>query len=149
MQKYYNTIEIYKKIERKYKNMIKTLNDLRNAKDNEVLACMEEVKASGVSTKDFQTTFGTDYSYTTLSQELTTRGYVQKWVKNKKEVKEIKVKFSKDNARMNLNMTKECKERFEKFLDDKSYNFVHTTAAIMNYIDEVEKKEIKVSVEVV
>lgn len=133
----------------KVKKMIKTLVDLRNAKDNEVLACMEEVKTSGVKTNDFQATFGTDYSYSTLAQELTMRGYVQKWVKNKKETKEIKVKFSKDNARMNLNMTKECKERFEKFLEDKSYNFVHTTAAIMNYIDEVEKKEIKVSVEVV
>ena len=91
--------------------MIKTLNELRNAKDSEVLACMEEVKTSGVKTSDFQTTFETDYSYSTLAQELTTRGYVQKWVKNKKETKEIKVKFSKDNARMNLNMTKECKER--------------------------------------
>lgn len=129
--------------------MIKNLIDLRNSKDNEVLACMEEVKASGVNTKDFQTTFETDYSYSTLAQELTSRGYVQKWVKSKKETKEIRVKFSKDNARMNLNMTKECKERFEKFLEDKSYNFVHTTAAIMNYLDEVEKKEIKVSVEVV
>lgn len=129
--------------------MIKTLSELRNAKDSEVLACMEELKTSCVKTSEFQTSFETDYSYTTLAQELTTRGYVQKWVKNKKETKEIKVKFSRDNARMNLNMTKECKERFEKFLQDKSYNFVHTTAAIMNYLDEVEKKEIKVSVEVI
>lgn len=129
--------------------MIKSLVDLKNAKDNEVLQCMEEIKTKGVKTNDFQITFETDYSYSALVNELTSRGYVQKWVKNKKEIKEIKVKFSKDNARMNLNMTKECKERFEKFLEDKSYNFVHTTAAIMNYLDEVEKKEIKVSVEVV
>ena len=129
--------------------MIKTLTDLRNAEDNDVLACMEEVKASGINTGDFKALFETDYSYSTLSSELSSRGYVQRWVKNKKETKEIKVKFSRDNARMNLNMTKECKERFEAFLKDKSYNFVHTTAAIMNYLDEVEKKEIKVSVEVV
>lgn len=129
--------------------MINTLTDLRNAKDNDVLACMEELKASGIKTQDFQAHFGTDYSYSTLATELTSRGYAQRWVKNKKETKEIKVKFSRDNARMNLNMTKECKERFEAFLEDKSYNFVHTTAAIMNYLDEVEKKEIKVSVEVV
>lgn len=126
--------------------MIMKLTDLRNATDEAVLASMEEVKTNGVNTKDFQKAFDTDYSYTTLAQELAARGYVQKWVKSSKE---IKVKFSKDNARMNLNMTKECKDRFEKFLADKSYNFVHTTAAIMNYIDEVEKKEIKVSVEVV
>ncbi len=129
--------------------MIKGLTDLRSAKDSEVLACMEEVKASGVKTQDFQSTFGTDYSYSTLTSELSTRGYVQKWVKNKKETKEVRVKFSKDNARMNLNMTKECKDRFEAFLEDKSYNFVHTTAALMTYMDMVEKKEIKVSVEVV
>ena len=129
--------------------MIKNLTDLRNAEDNDVLACMEEGKVSEVNTGDFKEHFGTDYSYTTLQRELSSRGYVQRWVKNKKETKEIKVKFSRDNARMNLNMTKECKERFEAFLEDKSYNFVHTTAAIMNYLDEVEKKEIKVSVEVV
>ena len=129
--------------------MIKGLTDLRNAKDSEVLACMEEMKASGVKTQDFQTHFEAEYSYSTLASELTSRGYVQKWVKNKKETKEVRVKFSKDNARMNLNMTKECKERFEAFLEDKSYSFVHTTAALMNYMDEVEKKEIKVSVEVV
>ena len=57
----------------------------------------------------------------------------------------IKVKFKKDNARMNLNMTRECKERFEKFLEDKSYNFVYTTAAIMHFLDDVENKEIIVS----
>jgi hypothetical protein len=129
--------------------MIKGLTELRTAKDSEVLACMEEVKTNGVKTQDFQTTFGTDYSYSTLASELSNRGYVQKWVKNKKEVKEVRVKFSKDNARMNLNMTKECKDRFEAFLEDKSYAFVHTTAALMTYMDMVEKKEIKVSVEVV
>lgn len=129
--------------------MIKTLNELRTATDTQVLACMDEFKQSGTKTADFQTTFDVDYSYTTLSSELTTRGYVQKWVKNRKDSKEVKVKFTKDNARMNLAMTKECKEKYEKFLEDKSYNFIHTTAAIMNYLDEVEKKEIKVSVEVV
>ncbi|MBQ8138583.1 MAG: hypothetical protein IJ195_03910 [Lachnospiraceae bacterium] len=126
--------------------MIKALDDLRAAKDKEVLACMEEFKASKVKTTEFQKKFETDYSYSTLTQELTYRGYSLKWVK---DTKEIKVKMSAENARLNLNMTKECKERYEKFLEGKSYNFVHTTAALMNYLDEVEKKEIKVSVEVV
>ena len=123
--------------------MVKTLEELRNATDEEILACYNEAQGH---TNDSQNTFGADYSYSMITKELQNRGYKQTWTKPKK-IKEIKVKFSKDNARMNLNMTKECKERFEKFLQDKSYNFVHTTAAIMNYLDEVERKEIKVSVD--
>lgn len=130
--------------------MIKTLEELRAAKDEEVLECMMEVKRSGVLTKEFETNFGASYSYSTLVNELTSRGYIQAWVKPQevKGVKEVKVKMSKNNDRINLNMTKECKERFENFLKDKNYNFVHTTAALMTYMDAVEKKEIKVFVEV-
>lgn len=127
--------------------MIKTLEELRAAKDEEVLECMMEFKKSGTQTKDFQSSYGADYSYTSLTNELTVRGYVQTWVKPQ-GVKEVKVKMSKNNDRINLNMTKECKERFENFLKDKNYNFVHTTAALMTYMDAVEKKEIKVFVEV-
>ena len=127
--------------------MIKTLEELRAAEDEEVLECMMEVKKSGIKTADFQTSFDTGYSYTALSNELTARGYIQTWVKPQ-GVKEVKVKMSKNNDRINLNMTKECKERFENFLKDKNYNFVHTTAALMTYMDAVEKKEIKVFVEV-
>lgn len=122
--------------------MIKTLAELKTATDEELLACVAE--ARGNTGKDFQTTFGTDYTYTCITTELTARGYVNGWYKERAK-KVIKVKFKKDNARMNLNMTRECKERFEKFLEDKSYNFVHTTAAIMHYIDEYENKEIIVS----
>lgn len=126
--------------------MIRKLEDLRNATDKELLACVSEAK--GHTGNDFQTTFGTDYSYSCITNELTTRGYVNGWHKVQKP-KTIKIKFTKNNARMNLNMTKECKERYEKFLSDKSYNFIHTTAAIMNYLDEVEEKEINVNIEAV
>ena len=127
--------------------MIKTLEELRAAKDEEVLECMMELKRSGKQTKEFTESFGTDYSYGSLANELTSRGYIQTWVKPQ-GVKEVKVKMSKNNDRINLNMTKECKEKFENFLKDKNYNFVHTTAALMTYMDAVEKKEIKVFVEV-
>ena len=123
--------------------MITKIEDLRKASDEEVLKCYAEAQGR---TRDFQEYFKTDYSYGLIGAELQSRGYIQGW---HKPTKEIKVKFSKDNERMNLNMTKECKQRFEKFLEDKAYNFVHTTAAITNYLDAVEKKEIKVSVEVV
>lgn len=130
--------------------MIKTLNELRTASDSEVLACVDEIRASRVKTTDFQKTFGTEYVYPTLINELTARGYTQRWVKNKEGVKEIKIKPGDETEELHLDVTKECKKRYEKFLEDKSsYDYIHTTAAIMNYLDEVEKGEIKVSIEVI
>lgn len=123
--------------------MIKTLEELRQAKDEELLKCVSEAK--GNTGKDFSTTFGTDYSYSAITNELTMRGYENGW---HKKVTEMKVKMSKENDRMNLNMTKECKEKYEEFLKDKSYAFVHTTAALMTYMDAYKKKEVKVFVEV-
>lgn len=127
--------------------MIKTIDELRTATDEQVLACMEEIGKKKIPTNELKEKCGTDYSYSVLLTELKTRGYTQIWAKTAPKV--ITVKMSADNARMNLNMTKECKARFEKFLSDKSYNFVHTSAAIMHYLDAVERKEIKVNVEVI
>lgn len=130
--------------------MIKTLNELRSAKDKEVLKCIDEIKTDGTQTSDFQDKYGTDYSYTTLTSELKARGYSQRWVKDTKATgKEITVPMSPNNSRLNLNMTAECKERFTKFLSDKSYNFVHTTAALMSYMDDVEQGRIKVNIKAV
>ena len=129
--------------------MIKTLNELRTAKDKEVLRCIDEIKTDNISTSDFQTRYSTDYSYSSLINELKSRGYSQKWVKDTKAGKELTVPMSSDNARMNLNMTRECKEKFARFLSDKSYNFVHTTAALMSYMDDVEQGRIRVNIKAV
>ena len=126
-------------------NMIRTISELRNASDREVLACIAEVKANGVKTNDFQNYFKTDYSYSTLTGELSNRGYSQHWVKD--SPKFVKVKMEK-TARMNLNMTKECREKYEAFLTDKAYNFIHTSAALMSYIEDYESGKVKTQVEV-
>lgn len=129
----------------KVKSMIRTISELRNASDREVLACIAEVKANGVQTNDFQNYFKTEYSYTTLTKELSNRGYSQRWVKD--DAKVVRVKMEK-TARMNLNMTQECRERYEAFLADKTYNFIHTSAALMSYIEDYESGKVKTQVEV-
>lgn len=126
--------------------MIRTISELRNATDHEVLACIAEVKANGVQTNDFQNHFKTEYSYSTLTKELNNRGYSQRWVKDDAP-KFVKVKMEK-TARMNLNMTQECREKYEAFLADKSYNFIHTSAALMSYIEDYESGKVKTQVEI-
>ena len=130
----------------KVTSMIRTISELRNASDREVLACIAEIKANGVQTSDFQNFFKTEYSYTTLTKELSNRGYSQRWVKDDAP-KFVKVKMEK-TARMNLNMTKECREKYEAFLADKAYNFIHTSAALMSYIEDYESGKVKTQVEV-
>lgn len=125
--------------------MLRTISELRNATDREVLACIAELKANGVQTNDFQNYFKTEYSYSTLTKELSNRGYSQQWVKD--DAKVVRVKMEK-TARMNLNMTQECREKYEAFLADKSYNFIHTSAALMSYIEDYESGKVKTQVEV-
>ena len=69
----------------------------------------------------------------------------RRWVKD--SPKFVKVKMEK-TARMNLNMTQECREKYEAFLADKSYNFIHTSAALMSYIEDYESGKVKTQVEV-
>lgn len=61
-----------------------------------------------------------------------------------KVTKTIEVKLAKENANMNLAMTPECKERWQKFLADKGYSFLHTSAALMLYMDACKAKEVEV-----
>lgn len=125
--------------------MIRTIMELRNASDREVLACIAEVKANGVQTNDFQNYFKTEYSYTTLTKELSNRGYSQRWVKDSPKV--VNVKMEK-TARMNLNMTQQCREKYEAFLADKTYNFIHTSTALMSYIEDYENGKVKTQIEI-
>ena len=125
--------------------MIRTISELRNASDREVLACIAEVKANGVKTNDFQNFFKTEYSYSSLTNELSNRGYSQRWVKDKPKV--VNVKMGK-TARMNLNMTQECREKYEAFLADKTYNFIHTSTALMSYIEDYENGKVKMQIEI-
>lgn len=123
--------------------MIKTIEELKQASDEELLKMYEEAQGD---TASFKTNFGVDFSYSMLTQTIKDRGYVQAWVKKEKTKKVVEIKMSKDNASKNLNMTKECNATYSKFLEDKGYPFVHTTAALMLYMDAYKKKEIEVKV---
>lgn len=132
--------------------MIKTLKEIKKATDDALFACIKEAK--GHTGADFKQVFGADFEFDAIPTELQQRGYEYGWynvnkILSEKGKKTVQVKMSKDNARMNLNMTKECKEMFEKFLQDKSYNFVHTSAALMSYMDDVKSGKISVTIEVV
>lgn len=133
--------------------MFANVEEIRTATNEELLkAVTESIGHTGTKKDDlnsFQNYFGVDFNYANITNELTKRGFINGWYlpQSENNVREVKVKLSKNNARMNLNMTQECKERYEKFLEDKSNNFVHTTAAIMSYLDGYEDKSMRVFVE--
>lgn len=61
-----------------------------------------------------------------------------------KEKKIIEIKMGKDNANMNLAMTPECKEAWQKFMQNRGYSFLHVSAALMSYMDAYKAHEIDV-----
>lgn len=124
--------------------MIKTLEELKKATDKELLKMVEDASGS-TSTDKFQAKFECEFSYSALTGELTSRGYITGWYK---PTEVVTVPMSKDNDRMNLNMTKACKQKYEKFLQDKSFNYVHTTAALERYIDDYNEGRIEVNLRV-
>lgn len=126
--------------------MIKTINELKTATVEELLKCYNEAQGY---IKEFQQKFETDYSYGMIGRELQSRGLMFGWYNPneksaKKAVEVVEVKMSKDNACMNLNMTSECREMYKKFLEDKGYAFIHTTAALTSYMKAYKAKTIEV-----
>ena len=90
--------------------MIKTMEDLRSAPDAELLQMYDDAQGD---TKEFTQKFGTEFSYTSLTSEIKSRGYKQGWIKegttNSRKIIEVNMDCDKD--RMNLNMDVECKKK--------------------------------------
>lgn len=61
-----------------------------------------------------------------------------------KGARTIEVRLSKDNASMNLAMTPECKERWQKFMQGKGYSSLHVSAALALYMDMYKAHEVDV-----
>ena len=61
-----------------------------------------------------------------------------------KKAKTIEIKMGKDNANMNLAMTPECKEKWQKFMQDKGYSFLHVSAALSLYMELYNTQEVDV-----
>ena len=117
--------------------MIKTLDDLRNADVQELLQMYDQAQGT---TKDFQSNFSVEFSYTTLTGEIKSRGYEQKWQKASNHI----VKLSATD-RLNLSMTKNCKEKYAKFLKDKTCPYIYTTAALESFMDAYNNRTIDVT----
>lgn len=126
--------------------MIKTIEELKAATEveiNELLECFK-----GNKTEDFQKVTGCEFTYSTLSTELTKRGYENFWHKPKAKKRNFTVKMIQKPARFNLGMTPECKKAYEEFIKANGWGYVHTTAALMSYMEAYKKREIKVSIDV-
>ena len=132
--------------------MFANVEEIRTATNEELLkAVTESIGHTGTKKDDlnnFQNYFGVDFNYANITNELSKRGFINGWyLPSEDNVREVHVTLSQKNERMNLNMTAECKARYEEFLKDKSNNFVHTTAAIMSYLNDYEDKTMRVYVE--
>lgn len=126
--------------------MIKTNDELKAATDRELDELLDKI--AGKPTADFQNITGCEFAYSTLSNELIRRGYVNSWHKPKQRKKEITVKMLKKPDRFNLPMTPECKKAFEEFVKTNGWTYVHTTAALQTYMEAYRRREIKVSIDV-
>ncbi|MCH5338504.1 MAG: hypothetical protein J1E03_06975 [Acetatifactor sp.] len=122
--------------------MIKTLEELKKATNEELLACWEEAQGN---TQDLKKIFDTDYTYSTLTTLMGKRGFVSGMyipgdkTGDKKEVEkdvfEITIQSQSGNGAMNLTMTNECKTAYKEFVGQTGNAYAHTTAALTLYMD--------------
>lgn len=128
-------------------NMVKTIEELKKLSNDELVTYYEAAQGN---TKDFQTTFGVEYSYTALTSEMRARGFVSGMYipsdkkEPEKDVFRITIQRQSGNSNMNLTMTNECKERYKQFIQDNGDAFVHTTAALTLYMDLCEGNRLEV-----
>lgn len=127
--------------------MIKTLEELKKATNEELLACYEEAQGN---TGDLKAAFGTDYSYSTLTTLMGKKGFVSGMYipDDKKEAEkdtfQITIQRQGGNGSMNLTMTNECRERYKEFVQENGDAFVHTTAALSLYMDLCKEGRLEV-----
>ena len=128
--------------------MIPTKNDLKKATKQELLQAVNEALEAG-STDKFQTTFGTDYSYTTLRTACEKAGLRQGWYDPElvSSTSSLRIVIDSDEPkeRYNLNLIKSTKEKYERFLKGKSYPFKHTSAALEMYMGAVQDGTVDVT----
>jgi len=126
--------------------MVKTNDELKAATDRELDELLDKI--AGKPTADFQSITGCEFAYSTLSNELIRRGYVNSWHKPRLRKKEFTVKMMKKPVRFSLPMTPECKKAFEEFVRANGWSYVHTTAALQTYMEAYKRREIKVSIDI-
>lgn len=121
--------------------MIKTIKDLRNAPDQELLEMVK--KAPGNTGKSFQSTFGVEFSYTTLTKELNNRGYKKEWhkVDGGKGKKGIVAKIYnlnnlEDRTRRNLTIPDEIFKIYIKYFGKIHNQSVVIGVALERFIED-------------
>ena len=121
---------------------MKTIEELKQASDDEILKMYDDAQ---VHTTDFQKQFSTNFSYASLISEIKNRGFVNGWYKPV-DVKDVYVPLTKETGRLNLGMTPDTKTRYEKFLGDKDYNYMYTSAALNMFMDAYNAGEININI---
>ncbi len=126
--------------------MIKTPDDLRAATDAEIEELIERFGDSLAN--EFKQATGCEFEYSTFAGILEKRGYKKGWYKPRQKKRTYTVKMIEKPDRMSLAMTPECKETYSEFLKQNGWSYVHTTAALMTYMEAYKKRHIKVSIDV-
>lgn len=122
--------------------MVKTMNELKTASDKELIEMQRE--SLGHTGKDFAETFGTDFSYSAITQELGTRGFVQGWYKPSSEVT---VKLDCKNERRNLTMCTETAQRWDQMCKGSTQKNLLLSAALEHFMADYVSGAVKVRVE--
>lgn len=127
--------------------MVKTIGELKKLSNEELLAYYEAAQGD---TKNFQSIFGVEYSYSVLTTEMGRRGFVSgMYIPNnskepEKDTFQITIQRQGGNGSLNLTMTNECKARYKQFVAENGDAFIHTTAALMLYMDLCENNRLEV-----
>lgn len=122
--------------------MVKTLSELKSASDRELVEMQKE--ALGHTGKEFPDTFGTEFSYSAITQELGNRGFVQGWFKPSSE---ITVKLDDKNERRNMTMCSDTAQRWDKLCKGSTQKNLLLSAALEHFMDDYASGAVKVRVE--
>lgn len=123
---------------------MKTFSDLRTAPDEELLQMYNDAQGD---TDNFKKNFETEFSYTTLTNEIKKRGYVQGWMKQTNECINKSVKLQKKTKKMLVDVTPECQKRYSEFISNKQFPYLYTTEALEDLMTKINLNQMKIIVE--
>lgn len=145
---------------------IRTLEDLREASDEGVIALMNTITRYGNQTKDFRELTGASFVYTTAQTELKRRGYSLEWTKTKEAepigrrvttrhtgrpteategaelIIDAPLEKDADTARISFTVRKEVADSMTKLQKSMQYKTAIPDHILEKFLDEIRKKKI-------
>ncbi len=125
---------------------IKTKEDLKNATTEELLllcnAVRDDLKGK---TDQFSEVYGTKYKYADLTNELTRRGCVNRWVKGTEE-QMIVLGVDEDKCRITIPVTKKIGEAYMTWVKKKRSAYIYNSAALLHLMEEMESGNLRIKV---